>query len=249
MRILQAKRGLDRPLQQRLIQLAQLEGWNPCIDDLNYFNFTDPSAFFFALPNGCDEDDDETVINNDIDPNKAWDRVVSCVGGLIIDDNSAFVLYYLCLPEHRGNGYGLAVFNAAMRRLGSHRNVGLDAVLKQVPNYKKQGFKECWRNFMMRGQIPSAKERLNAIYEIPAGVEVRMFDAAKDLQDILAFDRRNYGGLDRGRFLSALLTARGCLSGVAAVVARRAGELVGFACLRPGVDMLRVGYASVNCNF
>jgi len=55
-----------------------------------------------------------------------------------------FAGVYICLPEYRQKGHGLATWKYAMAdyqsRYGPNSALGLAAVLEQVPNYEKSGF-------------------------------------------------------------------------------------------------------------
>lgn len=53
----------------------------------------------------------------------------------------AWLSYYICRPQFRGKGCGLAVWQYAFNEhLVGCEGVGLDAVQEQIANYAKSGF-------------------------------------------------------------------------------------------------------------
>ncbi len=65
-----------------------------------------------------------------------------------------FIGLYIVRPEYRGRGYGLAIFNEAMRYL-EDRCVGLDGVIAQQENYRRSGFKLAYRNIRFQWTPPA----------------------------------------------------------------------------------------------
>src|SRR4051794_34724229 len=103
---------------------AAKEGWNPGFTDAASFRAADPEGFLIGL---------------------VGDEPVSMISAITYGADYGFLGFYIVKPEHRGKGYGIQTWNAAMDRLGS-RNVGLDGVLEQEANYAKSGFKAAYRN-------------------------------------------------------------------------------------------------------
>lgn len=137
-----------------------------------------------------------------------------------------FIGLYLTLPEFRGQGYGLRTWQAGMSRL-TGRIIGLDGVVAQQENYRKSGFRDAWRTIRYQGELARAQR--------PAGLEIA--DARSVGFDELArFDRRFFPA-EREAFLSLWITT----PGRRAVVARRAGSVVGFAARRPAGEVDRIG--------
>lgn len=97
---------------------AAREGWNPGLDDAAAFHAADPEGFFLA-------EEDGTPV--------AAISVVNHSGAM------AFLGLYLCRPEHRGRGIGLALWRHALAHAGE-RSVGLDGVPDQQANYARSGF-------------------------------------------------------------------------------------------------------------
>src|SRR4051812_27897558 len=97
---------------------ADREGWNPGRHDGPCFFEADPAGFFVGELAG---------------------EPVACISCVRYGEAFGFLGQYIVAPEHRGKGFGLRVWSAGIAHLGS-RNVGLDGVLAQVPNYEKSGF-------------------------------------------------------------------------------------------------------------
>ncbi|MCB1497718.1 MAG: GNAT family N-acetyltransferase [Bauldia sp.] len=111
---------------------AAAEGWNPGHHDADAFHPADPEGFLIGWKNG---------------------KPVSCISVVGYDDTYGFLGFYIVDPDHRGQGHGLATWNAGMARLGD-RTIGLDGVVDQQANYAKSGFVLAERNIRFSG-VPS----------------------------------------------------------------------------------------------
>lgn len=111
-----------RPMSLKDLRLAAnwaaAEGWNPGLEDAAAFHAVDPQGFLMG-----------------------WlgNTPVTAISVVRHSDTFGFLGFYLCHPDHRGNGYGMATWQAGMAHLGD-RTVGLDGVPAQVANYEKSGF-------------------------------------------------------------------------------------------------------------
>ena len=105
------------------------EGWNPGIRDAACFRAADPGGFFIGELNG---------------------EPAASISAVAYDSEFGFLGFYIVRPEHRGEGYGLRMWEAGMRRLGN-RTVGLDGVLAQQANYERSGFTLKYRNVRHEG--------------------------------------------------------------------------------------------------
>lgn len=111
------------------ISLAASEGWNPGRSDAGCFYNTDPQGFFIGELAG---------------------KPVGCISAVAYGDSFGFLGFYIVNPEYRGRGIGSKLWNTAITYLGE-RNIGLDGVLEQQENYKKQGFRLAYRNIRYEG--------------------------------------------------------------------------------------------------
>jgi hypothetical protein len=111
------------------VEWAAQEGWNPGLADAECFHAADPAGFLLgslgAEPAGC-------------------------ISVVTYGAAFAFLGFYIVKPEIRGNGHGLALWQAGLARLDRHV-VGLDGVIAQQHNYRRSGFVLAHRNIRFGG--------------------------------------------------------------------------------------------------
>lgn len=177
------------------ISWAALEGWNPGAGDAAAFLAQDPEGFIGLLEE---------------------DTLASVISAVTYGPAFGFVGFYICRPDLRGRGRGLAVWNAAMERLGE-RVAGLDGVIAQTGNYARSGFALAHRNIRYGG-LPQACDG--------PGPGIKAIEALH-IPAVMAFDRRHFL-FDRPGFLSRwLLPANG-----RAFAAFSDGEIIGYCVVR-----------------
>ena len=177
------------------IQWASEEGWNPGVHDADCFYATDPNGFMVGL---------------------LGDEPVATFSAVKYGDSYGFLGFYIVKPEHRGNGYGIRIWNAGLAYLGG-RTVGLDGVVAQQDNYKKSGFVLAHKNFRYRGTG-------NGRYQADAGI-VPLSDLA--FEDIYLYDRPFFPD-DRRQFLKCWINQpQGIALGIV-----QGGSLAGYGILR-----------------
>ena len=187
------------------IDWAAAEGWNPGLDDLPAFFAADPGGFLMGFRKG---------------------EAVTSISVVRYGDGYGFLGFYICHPEHRGLGAGLATWKAGMAHLGD-RTIGLDGVLAQQENYRTSGFEFSERNLRFSG-VPS-------LPAVPSGVEVRAING--EMQAALAYDRSHVAA-DRTGF------AEIWLGGTATRFARIAvaeGEIAGLGVIRACREGAKIG--------
>lgn len=108
---------------------AAAEGWNPGLHDARCFAAADGTGFYVGRKDG---------------------EPIATISVVKYGNAFAFLGLYIVKPEFRGQGYGLALWNAALRTARG-RNVGLDGVVAQQENYKMSGFTLAHRNVRYRG--------------------------------------------------------------------------------------------------
>ena len=106
------------------IELAAREGWNPGLHDATTFAQADPEGFLVAEVGG---------------------QPVGCISAVSYEGRFGFIGLYIVVPEWRGQGVGIRLWNEGMRRLEGQL-VGLDGVPAQQDNYRKSGFTLAWQN-------------------------------------------------------------------------------------------------------
>ena len=133
------------------IEWARREGWNPGLHDAQTFYQADPNGFFIGELDG---------------------EAVSVGCAIVYDDAFAFCGLYIVAPEHRGNGYGLALTQARLDYCGD-RNIGIDGVLENVAIYERIGYRKYYENARYQftaGEAPARPATIQAIATVDAGV-------------------------------------------------------------------------------
>lgn len=111
---------------------AAAEGWNPGLDDATAFLSADPEGFLMG-----------------------WLGETPVAAISVVRHSAAygFLGLYLVHPDHRGRGYGWAIWQAGIAHLGK-RTVGLDGVPAQQANYARSGFAFAFRSDRYEGVVP-----------------------------------------------------------------------------------------------
>lgn len=150
------------------VELAAQEGWNPGLHDADCFYRADPDGFFLGVLDG---------------------KPIGCISGVSYGGVFGFIGFYIVVPQHRGQGYGIRLWNQAIDHLSGH-NIGLDGVVEQQPNYQKSGFKLAYRNVRYEGAAGPARPDapgITALGRVP-------------FEELRAYDRAFFPA-DRGAFL------------------------------------------------
>ena len=186
---------------------AAAEGWNPGVHDGDAFFAADPHGFF-----GLDVDG----------------RLAVTLSVVRYDDTFSFMGFYICRPDHRGLGFGLALFQDALARRGDTTVVGLDGVLEQEAQYARDGFVTAHHSVRFGGPVPDLGGADDT------GVRVLGID---DVDAVLDFEREQHVfPAPRRAFLQRWLTAPGAtacavgderIEGYGVVRACRTGHKVG----------------------
>lgn len=113
-----------------IIEWAAQEGWNPGLYDADSFFAADPTGYFLGFFN---------------------DRPISSISAVSYGGKFGFLGLYIVKPEFRGRGFGLSIWNEALKYLEG-QNIGLDGVVAQQDNYKKSDFKLAYRNIRYSGK-------------------------------------------------------------------------------------------------
>ena len=143
------------------VEWAAREGWNPGLADAAAFHAADPGGFLLS------EHADGTP--------------VACLAAVRQGDGLGFAGFYIVAPERRGQGHGIAIWQAGMARLAG-RTIGLDGVVDQQDAYRRSGFALAWRNRRHGADAP-------APVDVPAGA-AGVVDAAALPLDVVDRLRR-----------------------------------------------------------
>jgi ribosomal protein S18 acetylase RimI-like enzyme len=156
------------------ISWANVEGWNPGVNDLEPFYEADNCGFFMGFLDGIP---------------------ISCISAVKYSSDFAFIGFYIVKAEFRGMGYGRRTWDHAMRRVAIC-NVGLDAVPEQEAKYAASGFCAAHRTHRFRGVFTS-------ISEVDQSHAHELRDVGpEDFESLLRYDRTAFPA-DRPAFLRA----------------------------------------------
>ncbi len=181
---------------QTAVDWAAAEGWNPGHADAACFAAVDPEGFWGGFLDG---------------------EMIACISVVNYGAGFAFLGFYIVTPEHRGRGYGYALWSRALDH-AEGRTVGLDGVVDQQANYRKSGFALAWNNIRYGG-VPKRVAAAD-------GVELRSVTAPAG--GLAALDSTVFPA-PRRSFWEAWLAARGHVS----FEAVEAGQAIGFGTVRP----------------
>lgn len=188
---------------ERMLDWAAEEGWNPGLDDAAPFHASDPEGFFVALVGG---------------------EPVASISVVNHSDAFAFLGFYICRPEWRGQGIGHALWRHAMAHAGG-RTIGLDGVAAQEPNYARSGFARTGATVRHEGRLDARTDP--RIRSLRAG----------DLATIERLDAEA-GGVVRASFLRAWIADGAARQ---TLVLDAEGRARGFATIRTCRDGVKIG--------
>jgi GNAT superfamily N-acetyltransferase len=195
---------MDRQEIDLAVDWAAAEGWNPGLYDANCFYAADPGGFLIGL---------------------LGDEPIATISVVKYGGSFGFVGFYIVAPPHRGRGYGIKIWNAALARLEG-RTVGLDGIVDQQENYKKSGFVLAHRNIRYQGRSVGG-----------AGLEPGVVGLSRlPFDKIAAYDRQFFPDT-RLEFLKCWMNQpRG-----AALALVQDSSLAGYGVLRPCRSGYKVG--------
>jgi hypothetical protein len=125
------------------VEWAALEGWNPGLYDAKCFHVADTNGFLIGILKG---------------------EPVATISVIKYSNIFGFLGFYIVKPKYRGKGYGIQIWNAALKYLEGC-NIGLDGVVAQQKNYMKSGFQLAYCNIRYEGisggQFPKAVDIIN----------------------------------------------------------------------------------------
>ena len=196
-----------RPPLPTMLDWAEAEGWNPGLDDAGAYWATDSEGFFLK----------------ELD-----DQPIACISVVNHSRDYAFLGFYICVPQYRGQGHGLALWNHAIEHAGD-RVMGLEGVPDQQSNYEKSGFVAAHQTIRYAGNLP----------ELDLGASDCTSErlAPMHRKIIYKWDQEQFGA-DRSTFLAVWFD--GGLNRQTRVVLRD-GAITGYGTIRPCVEGYRIG--------
>lgn len=178
------------------VSWATAEGWNPGKFDAECFYAADPNGFFMGKLDG---------------------QPIGCISAVKYEGKFGFLGLYIVKQEHRGKGYGIALWKKAMEYLRGC-NAALDGVVAQQENYKKSGFVLAHRN--IRYELSKKPESISSQKDIVSihDVESRSFSE---------YDKKHFL-FERGEFLHKWLSQKNAVGRVYV----SAGSIGGYGVIR-----------------
>jgi GNAT superfamily N-acetyltransferase len=163
-------RNLREEEMKQIVDMAAAEGWNPGLADGGPFFAADNAGFFVGLLDSVP---------------------ISFISAVNYNREYGFVGLYIVRSEFRGQGYGYALWQHALEKLGTIP-CGLDGVPAQIENYRKSGFTYAFRQmrlattaihspFVPEKVYPITSANVEALYRYDAqvfGTERRAFMAS-----------------------------------------------------------------------
>lgn len=222
----------------KTMEWARTEKWDPGDADALSFPTTDEEGFFMGHLEG------EPIV---------------AVSAVRYGEKHGFIGLYICKPQYRGRGHGLAVFQRGMEHLEG-RVVGLDAVAAQRSNYEKQGFVLAFQTIRFEGTLAavvddhfpeastSSATAAAAAAAPPPGdggggggdgshVSIQKVEGRRLVDLVVEFDNEHIM-TPRERFARAWLATPGHISRVAI---NGDGTVAGYGVLRPSHGSAKVG--------
>jgi hypothetical protein len=189
---------------QTVLSWASIEGWNPGTFDAEAFHRADPHGHFVTIVDG---------------------QAVAAVSVVKHDPDNAFLGLYICRPEWRGKGLGLATWQFGISRAAS-RSIGLDGVPEQESNYSISNFVKTGSTLRHEGRTEAKKSR---------HVRPVRWD---DVEHLINMDGCA-NGFSRPRFMKSWLNPEVTERGTQ--VMQREGEICGFATWRSCENGTKIG--------
>ncbi len=196
-------RNLHGDEVQQMVDQADTEGWNPGRSDAHAFYLADKNGFFAGF---------------------LGSEPVAYISAVNYNGAYGFVGLYIVREEFRGQGYGLKIWEHALKYLGN-MICGLDGVPAQIQNYKRSGFAYGYRQMRLYAPAISLPPDRH-IYPL----------AAKDIEKVQGYDASVFG-TTRISFLKAWLE----MDNAAAFYAEANGHVKGYAVLRACTEGYKIG--------
>ncbi|KAL6060548.1 GNAT family N-acetyltransferase [Balamuthia mandrillaris] len=203
-------------------RFAADEGWNPGKHDAEAFFAADPDGFFVAELKG---------------------EPVGTLSAVTYGKSFGFLGLYVVKPEHRGRGFGIAMWEKAMEYLQQEKDrvIGLDGVLAQEANYRRSGFSSYYMHIRYQATLQHLITSSSSS-DVMEGNGFHLKPCTASLMErVEAYDRQCFPG-PRTAFLQKWLYAPDSVSLVAFSKDEGEGEAIrGYGTIRASLGGYRVG--------
>jgi hypothetical protein len=199
-------RRLEESRLDTMLDWAADEGWNPGLDDAHAFHAADPDGFRGLFV------DDELVVT---------------ISAVRYDSQYAFVGFYICRAEHRGEGLGLQLFQTTLDTTTA-TTIGLDGVTEQEPNYARSGFVAAHRSVRFGGR-PNVASAFDSRVRTLGAPDVAKVDAYERGARVFPADRRTFleRWLGSPRSIAMATERDGAIDGYGVIRQCRSGYKIG----------------------
>ena len=187
------------------VEWARREGWNPGLRDAEIFAATTAPGDFLGL--------------------YADGSLAATISLVNYSADFAFLGFYICRPDLRGRGLGMALWDEALAR-NTASCIGLDGVKAQQGNYAKSGFAYAHGNLRYGGPKPDGYAQSDRSLSALSAADAAAIDRFEQ--------RRRLFPASRLKFLAAWLRHD-------ALALMRDGEIVGYGVVRPAHEGWKVG--------
>ncbi|KAJ7372529.1 hypothetical protein OS493_019038 [Desmophyllum pertusum] len=181
------------------------EGWRPGLKDAECYRACDPTAAFVGELNG---------------------KPICCASMTKYGDRFAFGGCYIVSKEHRGKGYGVKIYNAAIASAES-RSIGIFALLHMEETFQSCGFHSQFYGARFDFHLPTTMTCFAEISE-KSPVEIKGIEQV-NLEALFEYDTIVFG-VERHAFLSKWLHVTGSHARVAT---NSEGSIVSYTVARP----------------
>ena len=197
-------RNLRKEEMKEVVDMAASEGWNPGLFDSGAFFEADRNGFFVGLLDAVP---------------------IAFISAVNYNQEYGFVGLYIVRPEFRGQGYGYALWQYALEKLGTV-TCGLDGVPAQIDNYRKSGFVYAFRQMRLAGEVIRDTSALENIWSLDI----------ESMEKIQAYDTTVFG-TDRREFIAAWLA----MPNARTFYSKREGYIDGYAVIRQCGEGYKIG--------
>lgn len=199
-------RQMTRPELDLALSWAAQEGWLPGLYDAGNFYPADEQGFFVGCLRG---------------------EPIACISGVKYGDQFGFIGLYIVKPEYRHQGFGIQLWQTAIRYLQG-RTIGLDGVVAQQANYQKSGFQLAYRHIRYQGVVQGTAPK-------PYPIATQAADTVH-WEALSAYDRRFFPA-PRETFLRSWIAPQQG-AGIALV---HGGDILGYGVVRACHGGFRIG--------
>lgn len=197
-------RVMQRAELDKAIAWAAAEGWNPGLHDAHCYYHADPNGFLVGLLDG---------------------EMIASISAIKYSPEFGFIGFYLVKPEFRSQGYGIALWQAALAYLNGC-NIGLDGVSEQQANYRKSGFNLAYANARYKGVVSQSCETFSSVSSDVK--EQNILPLSQLTFEQIAQYEKAFFPCERHSFLKQWIKQENSLS----LAYMQEGELVGYGVMR-----------------